>query len=377
MGDGRGTSPSRQSSSSVKAWRFHPGGGLRLDEVELGAPQPGWSEIKVETFQVSVTEALALAGRPGIEHDLVHRALAGSEPRQLFGHEFCGVVSAVGDGDAAGAQVGQRVVALGKVPCLTCEECRAGHEPRCLRSQIVGLHFPGCFAERVHVPTHALVPVDRRLPPKKAAALQPLSSCVACFHPAAADAQDRVVLVLGLGPMGLFLLQLAKLAGARRVIGVARRDAVLEAAREDGITIVDARDTDAERQILDAATDGADVIFEATGAARGKEPYDAPMLDVAVRIARPGATVYGVSTFPGPIRFDPAEWRAKSLRYSFLEFASRRDLVEAHCLVLNGSIRVDVSHIFDGIERLPEAIEATLNKASSGLVGTAQVRVSG
>jgi threonine dehydrogenase-like Zn-dependent dehydrogenase len=361
----------------VKAWLVYPGGELRLGEVSPPALSTGWAEIRVQRFQVSVTEALGLAGRPGIEHNLIKSALAAAEPRQMFGHEFCGVVMNTA-GDVGGLDAGDRVTSLGKIVCEMCDECRAGRPRFCMAGEILGIHFPGAFAELVQVPARALVDVPTSISDLEAAALQPLSSCIAAYSPAATLAANGTVVVIGLGPMGLFLAQLARNGGASKVIALGRRRETLDAALANGADLAIEFDADAADNVAEATHGlGADVVFEAAGAIGGsKEPFEAPTLDLAARIARRGGSIFEVSTFPGRLQFDATTFRAKSIRYRFLDFAIKDDLAEAARLVEEKRITVDVSHVFEGLDALPEAVQVTLAKSESALVGTAQVVVN-
>jgi threonine dehydrogenase-like Zn-dependent dehydrogenase len=330
-------------------------------------------EVRVDRFQVSASEAAALAAGPANDRGVLARALAGGRPVQLFGHEFVGTVQAVGGG-GSGLRPGMRVVSLGRIPCLACHECRDGREARCVDGLLLGIDTPGCFADTVHVPAHGLVVVPETLDDRAAAALQPFSSCIGCFAAAAGRVRDGAVAVLGAGSMGLFLIALAHMYGGR-VFALARRPEIAAAARRAGADLVAATAEELEEQIATHASEGAAVVFEATGAFVGNEPFAAPLVDLAARIARPGGAVYAVGNVPGSIRVDASRFRAKSLTYVFPELASRDDLGEAVRLANARAVSVEASHVFEGLDALPEALAVALSKGENGVVGTVQVIV--
>jgi threonine dehydrogenase-like Zn-dependent dehydrogenase len=349
----------------------YPGGELRLDDVGDGGLLPeGWTEVGVRRFQVSVTEAVALTGTvPPAASGLTRE-----EPAQLFGHEFVGTVIAI-EGAAWGLERGSRVASLGKIPCLECRECRRAAESRCLRGGLLGIDFPGCFAETVRVPTHGLVVVPDEVDDRAAAGLQPLSSSIGCFAPAAEYVRGSSAAVLGVGPMGLSLISLARHEGARRIFALARRPETRAAAERAGADVVAGTADELEALVAREDPDGVAVVFEAAGAFVGDEPFGAPLVDLGSRIASRGGRVYSVGNVRGRIDFDPANFRAKSLSYAFPEFADRGDLERAAELAAAGVVPIEASHVLHGMETLPEAIDLTLGKSREGVVGAVQVVV--
>lgn len=343
----------------MKAWRVHPGGVLQLDRVPVPEEPRGWTNIAVSCFQVSVTEMNALAGRPGYAPELVHEKMSRDAPAAPFGHEFCGTVLSAPRGSRF--ERGNRVAALGQIG-----------------RSVVGLDLPGCFAEQLRLPDDALVAVGDAISDHAAAALQPLSSALACFRSAAMKEESAVV-IFGLGTMGLFLIQLSQLAGARKVVAVGRRSEQLEAALSVGAThAVDIRADDAPSRVRDATGNnaGIDVFFEAAGATEGSsEQYRSIGLELGLEVAAPGATVVQVGHYAGAVQITPSRLRRKSIRYVFPDFAARDDLERAVSLVTSGDVEIQASHVLEGIESLPRALELTQNKAAHQVVGSVQVRV--
>src|SRR5204862_1982404 len=79
-------------------------------------------------------------------------------PPLVMGHEAVGIVDALG-ADADPALEGTRVVAMPVVPCGACARCREGRPNLCPSRRLMGMHFPGAFAEAFAIPAPQLVPV--------------------------------------------------------------------------------------------------------------------------------------------------------------------------------------------------------------------------
>lgn len=139
----------------------------------------------------------------------------------VLGHEPVGVVEAVGEG--APFAVGDRVFAHHHAPCLKCEFCRRDLFVHCPTWKQPAIS-PGGMAEFFAVAPHGAANDTLRLPddlPDEAGCLvEPLGCCVKAFGRLPSASNKATVLVLGLGPMGLLNVALARHHGARRVIAV-------------------------------------------------------------------------------------------------------------------------------------------------------------
>lgn len=212
------------------------------------------------------------------------------EPGFTIGHEYVGVVEAVGEAVTSVA-VGDRVLGCFQVACGTCFFCRRADFHKCDRSRTFGHgaalgDLQGTQAELALVPYANLS--LRRVP-------DGLSDDVALFagdvagtgYHATVGAGMRAgdtVAVLGLGPVGLSAVQCAVLGGAARVIAVDAVEARLDMARSFGAEPVHMLEQD-PRDEIKRATDGrgVDLVVEAVG--------DPRALRSAIRFARKCGTV--------------------------------------------------------------------------------------
>src|SRR5207244_1367030 len=151
----------------------------------------------------------------------------------VLGHELAGMVT----GDVAartGLPDGTLVAVDPAQPCGTCEWCERGHTNLCPHVKFLG-YAPsdGAMAEDVAVPVSALHPVPSSLDPADAVLLETLGVAIHALDLARVRLFETVA-VLGCGPVGLLLLQLARLAGAGHVLAVDPVDYRARLARELG-----------------------------------------------------------------------------------------------------------------------------------------------
>ena len=166
------------------------------------------------------------------------------------GHEIGGVAL---DGPYAG-----RVVAVyPAIPCFHCERCREGWTNLCPHVRFAGHgDTDGGMAEIISWPTDRLVPLPEGMTPEDAAVLEPLGVAVHAWDLGQVRLADRVA-VVGAGPIGLFLVQLARHALVSHVAVVEPLAHRREAALRQG--------ADAVYEPDDLPASDFDVVFEACG----------------------------------------------------------------------------------------------------------------
>ena len=246
------------------------GSPLRLAELDLPDPGPGQVRVRLAATGVCHSD-LSLA-----------RGVLRVKTPVVLGHESAGTVVAVGEGVQRTA-VGDRVVLCWAPPCGACWYCGEGEPWLCERSSDaagspyatvdgVPVHpglSTGGFAEETVVSERAVVPVPDAVPLEQAA----LVGCAVMTGVGAVLSTARVragqsVLVVGLGGVGLSVLQGARLAGAGRVVAVDRSPDKLELARTLGATDVLEAGGDLPRQVRGLTERrGVDHAFDCVGLA--------------------------------------------------------------------------------------------------------------
>lgn len=359
----------------MKAWRFHAFNDMRLDDVPEPECQPGHVIVEPLCVQPSVTEAQLALGIPTLAYDRVKRRLETEAPLQLFGHEFCARIIAVGLG-VSRFQPGDRVAARAKLPCGNCSLCRSERGALCRRGPVLGFDLPGCFAERASLPEIALVKVDDRISDSEAACLQSLSDSVAAVETAQLGMGDTVV-IFGQGSMGIECLQICRLSGAGLIITVDVRDEACQTSRELGADhALNARSCDVVATIRELTQDiGADVVFECAGGSPKQGLAGHATLLQCVDAVRSGGKIVGVSWFGAPIELNIDLFRERSLRYQFPDVSTQAHLEHTVRLVASGRVRLKatITHVLHGLESVPRAFEITANKGRYQAINPAQV----
>ena len=238
----------------------------------------------------------------------------------VMGHEFAGVVAAVGAG-VTGLKAGDRVTANPMLYCGHCYYCQTGRHSICDDRPLLGLGLNGCFARYVAVRQENVHP----LPPEASYEAAAMSE-VLCV---ALHALDRIplgpgdtVTVVGAGPLGFLVLLAAQAAGASRVVmtGLQVDKDRLKIAQSLGARTIVVDETDPAEAIRELTRGlGADVVFECAG-----HPSGVPQ---ALKLVRKGGRIgilgqgYGDSAFNTAIvcyreveligvrAYDPKAWR--------------------------------------------------------------------
>jgi L-iditol 2-dehydrogenase len=184
---------------------------LRVEEAPTPAPSPGEALLKVETAAICGTDVRILTGgatNVDADHPLI------------LGHEFAGVIPAVGEGVTACAP-GDRVAVAPNMGCGHCDLCVSGNGQLCPDYRALGVNVDGGFAEYVLIPAEAvrggnITPLGETSFVE--GALNEPFSCVLNGFERCAVRPGDFVLIVGAGAIGLMHAKLAKLAGASRVV---------------------------------------------------------------------------------------------------------------------------------------------------------------
>jgi threonine dehydrogenase-like Zn-dependent dehydrogenase len=178
-----------------------------VDEVPDPVPADGQVVVDVHRVGVCGTDVEFWTG----EMAYLHQGQA-RYPMRL-GHEWCGVVSALGAG-VAEHWLGRRVTGDTMIGCGHCSRCRTGRHNVCADRVEIGIRggLPGALAERLAVPARALLAVPDDVDDVAAAMVEPGGNALRAVRGAALAPGDRL-LVLGTGTIGLLVAALARADG--------------------------------------------------------------------------------------------------------------------------------------------------------------------
>ena len=265
------------------------------------------------------------------------------------GHEIVGEVT-----DGPPDLIGQRALVNYSRPCGECEWCAQGHEQICPNAgPQPGLSTDGGFAERVCVPADSLVCLPERLQPTEAAPL----GCAAAtayhaLHAVAGVQPGETIAVFGVGGVGLALIQLGVLHGAR-VVAIGRSAAKLALARELGAEIVDASVHD---PVLDVRRltggPGAHAVFELVAS-------EASMSAALAMVRRRGRLVF-VGYGSARLRLNPLELVLRETQLLSSLGNTRNELREVVRLAARGALRVPIAgeYALEDVAGVLEALRA-------------------
>jgi len=262
----------------MKAVVYRGAGRIEVEDVPVPEPGPGEMLVRVDACGICPTDLKK------IEKGLL------PGPR-VFGHEIAGTVAGLGSG-TKGFREGERVVVHHHVPCRTCFYCTRGFHAQCAfykRNGTTAGFEPagGGYAEYVKafdwIVERGTIPIPEGVLPEEAAFVEPVNTCLKAVRKAGV-AKGESVLVVGQGPIGLLLMQIARWAGGEVVVSdpLAERRAV--AASLGAKATIDAAAADVPAEVRDLTGGrGADCTLVA---ATGREAF-AQALDAT----RPGGRI--------------------------------------------------------------------------------------
>jgi threonine dehydrogenase-like Zn-dependent dehydrogenase len=179
---------------------------------------------------------------------------------RIIGHDACGVR----------ADTGERVVMVPINYCGSCYFCLRGLPTFCTRSKFMGLTRDGFFAESVALRPKNLIPVPANVSDEEAAIVEPVALALHVLDSLKPNVGDWAT-IIGQGPIGLLMTQVAKLKGCR-VIAIDLEDYRLELAEKYGVAFcINARREDAVKRVREITQRGSDVVVEAAGTVRTVE----------------------------------------------------------------------------------------------------------
>ena len=180
----------------------------------------------------------------------------------IGGHEVCGAVVKVGSNVHTVAP-GQLVVIEPFLSCGKCYPCRVGKPNCCANLQIVGVHRPGGYAEYVMAPAANVHPVPNGVSAFRASFAEPITIGLHACQRGQVSAAEYV-LVLGCGPIGLAIIEVA-LDRKARVVATDIVSPRLDIAQSLGAETLKADEKLMENVFAQTGGEGAPVVIEATG----------------------------------------------------------------------------------------------------------------
>lgn len=244
---------------------FHDPGRLVIEEV----PMP---DIDADSALMSV-HAVSICGS---DVRILHNGNPRVIPPAIIGHEASGVIVKVG-ANVKHFREGDRVALAADVPCGKCDWCRNGMGNNCEINYAVGYQIPGAFAEYMRLPklvidSGAVTPINDNISFDEAALAEPLACAINGLE-LVHMSLDKTIVIIGMGPIGCMMIDLARVMGATKIICVQRSRRRLEIAERYGADrYIWTEDTDVVKEVLDETGGrGADVVVTTCASAEAHE----------------------------------------------------------------------------------------------------------
>lgn len=254
----------------MKVIRLFAPGDLRLLNENTEEPGPGENLVRVTSVGICGSD-LHWFSDAGIGDARLEKPL-------ILGHEFAGVI-------AEGPRKGERVAIDPAVPCMTCEDCLKGNPNLCTAMRFAGHgSVDGALREFIAWPTGCLHHLPDSLSDSDGAMLEPLGVALHAIDLGKLRV-GMTVGIFGAGPIGLLILQLAHLSGAKVMVVTDKLSHRLTAARALGATQTVLAGTSSSGQEMTAilGRGGVDVAFEVAG--------ENEAVENAFAAARPGGHI--------------------------------------------------------------------------------------
>jgi len=317
---------------------------LVVRDVELRDLLPNELLIKVKACGVCGTDLHMFNGEAG--------AFASSYPL-IMGHEFAGVVTKVGE-EVTEFREGDRVAVDPNVYCGECFYCKRGDVHFCERMEGIGTTRDGGFAEYCIVPAKSAYLVDESIDLDFAAMMEPLSCCLHGIQRSNIEIGGTVV-IIGFGPIGQMIFELAKLSGASDIVVLEAEESKRELAKSFGARMAIDNIHEPVQSLLDKeGINHISSIIECVGKVE--------TMELAISIATPKTTVmlFGLTSEEEELTLLPYKQifaKEITITASFIN-----PLVANQVLALLRANKVSLDEIITDRVRLEDAVDVFTNQ---------------
>lgn len=279
-----------------------------------------------------------------------------STPPVILGHEYAGTIVELGKA-VEGHSIGERVAIDPNISCGECFYCRRGLVHLCSSLRALGVDIDGGMAEFCIVPAPQVYALGKDLPLETSVFVEPLSCAVHGIDKAGIRPGDSVVIIGG-GPIGQMMLQLALNGGAACTVLVEPMYEKRILGEKLGAWLtIDPTGADAAETLRSVLPEGADVVIECAGL-----PATAKL---SLDLVRRGGTVefFGVCPIGATIPLEPNRVYIKELTIVG-SYVNPRTFSRAIALFRSGKVCVDAFPI----ARFPlDAVHEALRYHREGL----------
>lgn len=227
---------------------------MEMRDVER--PQPAADEVLLHVAYSGIcgSELSGFLGKSSIR-----------KPPLVFGHELSGFVAEVGSAQQDTIPVGSRVTVNPLLSCTRCQFCVTGRAHLCRQRRLLGAAVPGGNAEYVVVPARAVEPIPDGLELSTGSMAEPGACAIHAVSLSRIQPSDSA-LVIGAGPIGLFIIQVLKAFGVVTILVAERNQDRLRMAQRLGAVAISCTDEQLRGDVQTLTHGvGVQVSFDASG----------------------------------------------------------------------------------------------------------------
>ncbi|OJI96689.1 hypothetical protein ASPVEDRAFT_48824 [Aspergillus versicolor CBS 583.65] len=276
----------------MKAVRFHGPKDIRVEQIE--EPVCGKGQVKLRNTYCGIcgSDLHEYAAGPVLIPQKPHNITKTTAP-VVMGHEFGGIVEELGEG-VTHLSLGQKAVVRPTIFDRKCPPCKLGYEYCCENIGFIGMSgYGGGFAEHIAAPAEHFYPIPDDVSAESMSLIEPLAVAwhAVNLSPFKDGMHGDNVLIVGGGPLGLCILQVLKMRGAKQTMIAEITDSRKQSAKDFGAThILDPRVDDVPEKVRELTNGiGADVVFDTAGVEKA--------LDSAIGAVRVHGTIVNVAVW--------------------------------------------------------------------------------
>lgn len=262
-------------------------------------PEPGLIEFRKEEIFEQINDEVLIKIKAAAICGGDKKIFQGVHPfaplPAALGHEFSGEVIAVGE-QVKGIKPGERVTVEPSMFCGECNHCRRGKYNFCGNLTYFYREGKGGIADYIKVPASSVYPLPEGIDFEEGALIEPLAVTLHAWEKVQAGF-GKSVCVLGCGPIGLLLVQLAKRAGCQEIFAVDKDEKKLRLAETLGADKGVGFSENITEELQDVSSRGGfDIVFEAVGLEI--------VLNLALDILLPAGELVNVGLYRDKVNLD-------------------------------------------------------------------------
>lgn len=320
-----------------------------IETLEVEEPQlESAGEVKVKIKRVGIC---------GSDMHIYHGTNPLATYPRIVGHEVAGEIIEIGS-DVTRVKVGDHVVIEPITYCGECYACKSGRPNVCKEVSVFGVHEDGGMREFVTLPEKQVHPIDPEIDWDEAVMAEPYT--IGAQATWRGDVQEgQTVFIQGAGPIGITVLKMAKIRGAKVIISDFTNERLKFAKANGADYTINPQEEDIKAKINEITNDeGANVVIDAVGVPQ--------TFELAVEVASPAGNVVtlGFNETPSSIammHITKKELTIAGSRLQTNQFGKIVELLNSKQLTHNGLVthrfHIDqVQEAFDFIEKNPDKV---------------------